>query len=256
MSEKCPQRSSAGGIVLGESWTFSDCGLNGGGGSLWSSLGGYSSDLLSTWSLSASLPAKAHVSFSCCSNLQPPCKHSSPDRMTVLPRKPWAKNSPSFKLFFLSDIWSQGHVSIRLKLRDCKHCCFKFPGQEGELKQVSNVFRGFQPQIQFRWAWLLLPLHSATLHLHNRPLSGAESKCFPCEEPLFILVSYTNGKGLLLVFDAEEKQLSYQPGKQACLLAWACLPVWCLIQKPYHSAPTKRQCLPQKVHLEPLLKLL
>lgn len=39
-----------------------DSGLDGGGGFLWSSLGGHSPDLLPTWSLSASLLAKVQVS--------------------------------------------------------------------------------------------------------------------------------------------------------------------------------------------------
>lgn len=77
--------------------------------------------------------------------------------------------------------------------------------------------------IQLCWASHLLSFHDITLCPHNHLLNWTESKGFPCEDPLFVLISYVNGKGLFLIFDSEEKSLTLSlESRPACCTKLAC----------------------------------
>lgn len=232
--------------LLWESADPLDCGLDGGDGFLWSSLGGYSPDLLPTWSLSASLPAKAQVSHP--ASLPFPTgslsfTSSCELRIFLLSR------------YFLSGICSQGHVGIRFKHPDCiSILVLNF--QERELKQISNVFRVFQPRIQLCQAWSLLPLHSATLCLHNHLLKWAESSASLVRN-LYLFWYHTQMEKAYFWY-LIQKRNGLATSLETRLACWPKPAYWLDASSgsPITLHPRNGQCLPQKVQFEPLLKLL
>lgn len=102
------------------------------------------------------------------------------------------------------------------------------------MKQITNSLRAPQLKLGFESSsgghpacclsmMLGLNHHVELNHNHNHLLNWTHSKGFPCEGPLFILVSYINGKGLFLIFDSEEKSLtSSLESRPACCTKLAC----------------------------------